>query len=71
MVGTPEFVAPEVVNFDNISINTGVDHSINFDNLLFKDQWSVGVLTFILLSGSSPFLDEDEIDQKTLNNVAM
>ena len=71
MVGTPEFVAPEVVNFDNISINTGVNHSINFNNLLFKDQWSVGVLTFILLSGSSPFLDEDEIDQKTLNNVAM
>ena len=71
MVGTPEFVAPEVVNFDNISINTGVDHSINLNNPLFKDQWAVGVLTFILLSGSSPFLDEDENDQKTLSNVAM
>jgi len=57
MVGTAEFVAPEVVNYDDISSNT--------------DQWSLGVVAFILLSGASPFLSEDEDDQKTLNNVAM
>jgi len=57
MVGTAEFVAPEVVNYDDISMKT--------------DQWSLGVLTFILLSGASPFLSDDEDDQKTLNSVAM
>jgi len=59
MVGTPEFMAPEVVNFDDISLET--------------DQWSVGVLSFILLSGYSPFLDDND-DQKmtkTLSNVTM
>ena len=29
------------------------------------------MLTFILLSGASPFLDEDEDDQKTMANVSM
>jgi len=59
MVGTPEFMAPEVVNFDDISLET--------------DQWSVGVLSFILLSGYSPFLDDndDQKMNKTLSNVTM
>ena len=38
---------------------------------IFADQWSLGVVAFILLSGASPFLSEDEDDQKTLNNVAL
>lgn len=57
MVGTAEFVAPEIVNYDNISTET--------------DQWSLGVVCFVLLSGSSPFIDEDEDDLKTLTNVSL
>ena len=37
----------------------------------FIDQWSLGVVAFILLSGASPFLSEDEDDQKTMHNVSM
>ena len=49
MVGTPEFVAPEVVQYEDISSET--------------DIWSLGVLTFILLSGASPFLGDSDDDQ--------
>ncbi|XP_030830076.1 striated muscle preferentially expressed protein kinase isoform X2 [Strongylocentrotus purpuratus] len=51
--GTPEFVAPEVVNKQPVS--TGAD------------VWGVGVIAFILLSGISPFAGED--DRQTLLNV--
>jgi len=34
MFGTPEFVAPEVINYENISYAT--------------DMWSVGVITYLL-----------------------
>lgn len=44
MQGTPEFVSPEVINYEAISLRT--------------DMWSVGVLTYVLLSGLSPFLGE-------------
>ncbi|ROT83358.1 putative serine/threonine-protein kinase [Penaeus vannamei] len=37
LFGTPEFVAPEVVNFEPISFGT--------------DMWSVGVISYVLLSG--------------------
>ena len=37
MVGTPEFVSPEVICYESISLTT--------------DMWSVGVLTYVLLSG--------------------
>ncbi|XP_076659528.1 obscurin isoform X4 [Halictus rubicundus] len=39
--GMPEYVAPEVTN------NEGVSYS--------ADMWSVGIITYILLSGISPF----------------
>ncbi|KAG8335559.1 Death-associated protein kinase 1 [Homalodisca vitripennis] len=52
--GTPEFVAPEVVNFETLSLAT--------------DMWAIGVITYILLSGSSPFLGEDK--QQTYTNVS-
>ncbi len=42
--GTPEFVSPEVVRYDPVTLNT--------------DMWSVGVITYVLLSGLSPFLGE-------------
>ena len=73
MVGTAEFVAPEVVSYDDISINTGkAAHAQDIvKHNLYTDQWSLGVVAFILLSGASPFLSEDQDDQSTLNNVAM
>ncbi|XP_018124949.2 myosin light chain kinase 3 isoform X1 [Xenopus laevis] len=51
--GTPEFLAPEVVNYDYVSFPT--------------DMWSVGVIAYMLLSGLSPFLGEDY--NETLNNI--
>jgi len=43
--GTPGYVAPEILN--QRPYNASVDY------------WSVGVVLFILLSGSPPFYDED------------
>ncbi|XP_076231869.1 death-associated protein kinase 1 isoform X2 [Calliopsis andreniformis] len=54
LFGTPEFVAPEIVNYEPLSLGT--------------DLWAVGVLTYILLSGASPFLGEDK--QETYENVS-
>ncbi|XP_019955170.2 myosin light chain kinase 2, skeletal/cardiac muscle isoform X1 [Paralichthys olivaceus] len=51
--GTPEFLAPEVINYDFVSFNT--------------DMWSLGVITYMLLSGLCPFLGDD--DNQTLNNI--
>ncbi|XP_075851715.1 myosin light chain kinase 3 isoform X2 [Microcebus murinus] len=51
--GTPEFLAPEVVNYDFVSFPT--------------DMWSVGVITYMLLSGLSPFLGET--DAETMNFI--
>ena len=45
MTGTPQFVSPEVIKYESISLAT--------------DMWSVGVLTYVLLSGLSPFLGEE------------
>ncbi|XP_078621722.1 obscurin-like [Branchiostoma floridae x Branchiostoma japonicum] len=55
MFGTPEFVAPEVINFDSIDYST--------------DMWSIGVITYVLLSGLSPFMGDT--DQETLANVTL
>ncbi|XP_077471290.1 myosin light chain kinase 2, skeletal/cardiac muscle isoform X2 [Stigmatopora argus] len=51
--GTPEFLAPEVINYDFVSFNT--------------DMWSLGVITYMLLSGLCPFLGDD--NNETLNNI--
>ncbi|XP_065333506.1 death-associated protein kinase 1-like isoform X1 [Cloeon dipterum] len=51
--GTPEFLAPEAVNFEPLSLAT--------------DIWSVGVITYLLLTGVSPFLGEDK--QSTFCNI--
>ncbi|KAK6766101.1 hypothetical protein RB195_025794 [Necator americanus] len=45
MAGTPEFAAPEVIKYEQLDFST--------------DMWSVGVITYILLSGYSPFLGEN------------
>uniref|UniRef100_A0A8C2ZNS5 Myosin light chain kinase, smooth muscle n=1 Tax=Cyclopterus lumpus TaxID=8103 RepID=A0A8C2ZNS5_CYCLU len=53
LFGTPEFVAPEVINYEGISYPT--------------DMWSIGVICYILLSGLSPFMGDN--DNETLSNV--
>ncbi len=46
IIGDTEFVPPEALNFEPLHPGS--------------DMWSVGVLTYILLSGISPFYDENE-----------
>jgi len=46
VIGDTEFCAPEMLNFDPV--------------LPASDMWSVAVITYILLSGISPFFYEDE-----------
>uniref|UniRef100_S4RZZ8 Myosin light chain kinase, smooth muscle n=1 Tax=Petromyzon marinus TaxID=7757 RepID=S4RZZ8_PETMA len=53
MFGTPEFVAPEVINYEPIGYAT--------------DMWSVGVICYILVSGLSPLMGDN--DNETLANV--
>ncbi|XP_043214460.1 death-associated protein kinase dapk-1-like isoform X4 [Amphibalanus amphitrite] len=53
MLGTPEFVAPEIVNYEPLC--------------LACDMWAVGVITYILLSGASPFLGDTQ--QETFANI--
>ncbi|XP_011602461.2 myosin light chain kinase, smooth muscle [Takifugu rubripes] len=53
MHGTPEFVAPEVINYEPVCLAT--------------DMWSIGVICYILLSGESPFQGDD--DAETLASV--
>ncbi|CAG5119621.1 unnamed protein product, partial [Candidula unifasciata] len=53
LFGTPEFIAPEVINYDEISFAT--------------DMWSLGVICYVLLSGLSPFLGDN--DTETLASV--
>ncbi|XP_077299039.1 spaghetti-squash activator isoform X2 [Arctopsyche grandis] len=55
LFGTPEFVAPEVVNFDQIGFGT--------------DMWSIGVICYVLLSGLSPFMGETDVE--TMANVTV
>ncbi|XP_043819948.1 death-associated protein kinase 2-like [Dromiciops gliroides] len=51
--GTPEYIAPEVIKLEPLTV--------------VADMWSVGVITYILLSGISPFQGETESD--TANNI--
>jgi len=55
LFGTPEFVAPEVVNFEPIGYPT--------------DMWAVGVITYVLLSGLSPFMGDTDLE--TMANVTI
>ncbi|XP_063281476.1 serine/threonine-protein kinase 17A-like [Pelobates fuscus] len=54
ILGTPEYVAPEVLNYEPISTAT--------------DMWSVGVLTYVMLTGESPFLGDTK--QETFLNIS-
>jgi serine/threonine protein kinase len=53
LFGTPEFIAPEVISFEPISFAS--------------DMWSVGVITYVLLSGLSPFMGDN--DNETYSNI--
>lgn len=53
IVGTPDYVAPEVLQYEPISLAT--------------DVWSLGVLTYVLLSGHSPFGGDTK--QETFCNI--
>ncbi|KAM6088868.1 serine/threonine-protein kinase 17A [Chlamydotis macqueenii] len=54
IMGTPEYVAPEVLSYDPISTAT--------------DMWSIGVLAYVMLTGISPFLGDDK--QETFLNIS-
>nr|XP_023828962.1 serine/threonine-protein kinase 17A [Salvelinus alpinus] len=54
IMGTPEYVAPEILNYEPISTAT--------------DMWSIGVLAYVMLTGISPFLGEDK--QETFLNIS-
>ncbi|XP_065656645.1 probable myosin light chain kinase DDB_G0271550 isoform X2 [Hydra vulgaris] len=53
--GTAEFIAPEVISFNPITLKT--------------DMWSIGVITYVLISGISPFLGGN--DNETFDNVTI
>lgn len=52
LLGNPEFAAPEIIQGTPVSLST--------------DIWSLGVLTYVMLSGVSPFLDES-IEETCMN----
>lgn len=52
--GTADYVAPEVLQYEPLSLNT--------------DIWSVGVLTYVLLTGYSPFGGDSK--QETFLNIS-
>lgn len=53
IIGTPDYVAPEILNYEPISLAT--------------DMWSIGCLTYVVLSGCSPFGGDDK--QETFCNI--
>ncbi|XP_063601836.1 uncharacterized protein LOC134777975 [Penaeus indicus] len=54
VLGTPDYVAPEILQYEPISLAT--------------DMWSVGVLTYVLLTGHSPFGGDTK--QETFLNIS-
>ncbi|XP_008312095.1 myosin light chain kinase, smooth muscle-like [Cynoglossus semilaevis] len=56
MHGTPEFVAPEVINYEPVGVET--------------DMWSIGVICYILLSGESPFQGNSDAETFALVTAA-
>ncbi|ODM97658.1 Death-associated protein kinase related [Orchesella cincta] len=54
LLGTPEYVSPEVLNYEPLTLAT--------------DCWAVGVLTYVLLTGVSPFGGDSK--QETFLNIS-
>ncbi|RXG54504.1 Serine/threonine-protein kinase D3 [Armadillidium vulgare] len=57
VVGTPAYLAPEVLK------NKGYNRSL--------DMWSVGVITYVSLSGTFPFNDDEDINDQIQNAAFM
>ncbi|XP_012540585.1 probable serine/threonine-protein kinase HSL1 [Monomorium pharaonis] len=55
ILGTPDYVAPEILHYEPI--------------MLAADMWSLGVTTYVLLTGFSPF--GGETDQETFQNISL
>ncbi|KAH1008358.1 hypothetical protein HUJ05_008917 [Dendroctonus ponderosae] len=53
LFGTPEFIPPEIINYEPIGIES--------------DMWSLGVICYVLLSGLSPFMGDT--DSETFANI--
>ncbi|CAF0817324.1 unnamed protein product [Adineta steineri] len=51
--GTPEYVAPEIIHRQPVSLNT--------------DMWNIGILTYLLLGGQTPFSGTNDFE--TLQNI--
>lgn len=57
VVGTPAYLAPEVLR------NKGYNRSL--------DMWSVGVVTYVSLSGTFPFNEDEDINDQITNAAFM
>ncbi|XP_040887311.1 protein kinase D4 [Toxotes jaculatrix] len=57
VVGTPAYLAPEVIS------SSGYNRSL--------DMWSVGVITYVSLSGTFPFNEDEDIKQQITNAAFM
>jgi len=55
LFGTPEFIAPEIVSYEPIGCAS--------------DMWSLGVVCYVLLSGLSPFMGDNDAD--TFANITV
>ncbi|XP_033210455.1 titin homolog isoform X2 [Belonocnema kinseyi] len=53
LFGTPEFIPPEIISYEPIGTES--------------DMWSVGVICYVLLSGLSPFMGNN--DTETFANI--
>ncbi|KAI8792668.1 serine/threonine-protein kinase 17A isoform X2 [Biomphalaria glabrata] len=53
IIGTPDYVAPEVLDYESLNIQT--------------DMWSLGVLTYVMLTTCSPFAGDNQ--QETFCNI--
>lgn len=54
ILGTPDYVAPEVLQYEPLSLKT--------------DIWSIGVLAYVLLTGFTPFGGDSK--QETFLNIS-
>ena len=57
MVGTPAYLAPEVLR------SKGYNRSL--------DMWSVGVIVYVSLSGTFPFNEDEDINDQIQNAAFM
>ncbi|VEN54177.1 unnamed protein product [Callosobruchus maculatus] len=53
LFGTPEFIPPEIISYEPIGVQS--------------DMWSIGVICYVLLSGLSPFMGDN--DSETFANI--